>query len=353
MRKKVLIIRFSSLGDLAISVPLVKAVCEKYPEYYFFMLSRPYAADLMQINNSNFNFIGADVNHKYHGFFGLLRLFIRKKLYKMDIICDFHGNIRSYILAFFSFLCFKRIYFIKKGRRDRKELVRRKDKVFSQKRTSFQRYADVLAKAGFNVPGPVFFTDADKSGYMESVSGVFGEKRGKWIGIAPFAKHKGKIYPVEKTEEVVSFFAGKSGYKIFLFGGGDDEFKILNAWKNKYDNVIIASGKGILFDIKIISCLDVMLSMDSANLHLSSLVGTPVVSVWGATHRYAGFYGLGQDLQNIVEVPLSCRPCSVYGNVPCYRNDYACLNEISSGQIIDKMLSVLKNEKDSSYKSGV
>ena len=86
------------------------------------------------------------------------------------------------------------------------------------------------------------------------------------------------------------------------------------------------------------SKLDVMLSMDSANMHLASLVGTRVVSVWGATHPYCGFMGWAQKQADIVQNNnLTCRPCSVFGNKPCYRGDFACMNTITPNEIIKKL----------------
>ena len=84
--------------------------------------------------------------------------------------------------------------------------------------------------------------------------------------------------------------------------------------------------------------LEGMISMDAANMHLASLVGTRVVSVWGATHYFAGFLGYGQSEKDIVEMSdLECRPCSVFGNKPCYRGDYACLNQIEISEILKKI----------------
>ena len=91
------------------------------------------------------------------------------------------------------------------------------------------------------------------------------------------------------------------------------------------------------------SHLDVMLSMDSSNMHLASLTGTPVVSVWGATHPYAGFMGWGQTEEYAVQIPLDCRPCSVYGQKPCLRGDYACMRNIAPEAIVEKVEKVLKH----------
>ena len=90
------------------------------------------------------------------------------------------------------------------------------------------------------------------------------------------------------------------------------------------------------------SHLDVMLSMDSANMHLASLVATPVVSVWGATHPYAGFMGWNQNPENVIQIPLECRPCSIFGQKACLRGDYACMNRIAPETIVEQIEKNLK-----------
>ena len=94
-------------------------------------------------------------------------------------------------------------------------------------------------------------------------------------------------------------------------------------------------------ELDLISGLDLMLSMDSANMHLASLFGVPVVSIWGATHPYAGFYGWGQKPSNAVQVELYCRPCSVFGNKPGYRGDLLCLTSISPVTVYEKIMQNL------------
>ena len=92
-------------------------------------------------------------------------------------------------------------------------------------------------------------------------------------------------------------------------------------------------------ELELMRGLDVMLSMDSANMHLASLVGTRVVSVWGATHPYAGFLGWGQRAEDCVQKDLPCRPCSIYGSKPCRYGDYRCLNSITPEEIVKAVTS--------------
>ena len=172
-----------------------------------------------------------------------------------------------------------------------------------------------------------------------------GEKNGlKWIGIAPFAKHEGKIYPEELQLKVIEHFAYDKRVKVFVFGGGYAEKKIINHWVEKYPGITsMVSKLNIGEELILMSQLDVMYTMDSGNMHLASLVNTPVVSVWGATHPYAGFMGWNQSPENAVQVDLSCRPCSIYGQKSCYRGDYACLNQINPEKIIEHINKILFN----------
>ena len=84
-----------------------------------------------------------------------------------------------------------------------------------------------------------------------------------------------------------------------------------------------------------------MLSMDSANMHLASLTNTPVISIWGATHPYAGFMGWNQPQNNAIQMDMDCRPCSIYGNKKCFRKDYACMNQIDESVIVQKIKDII------------
>jgi ADP-heptose:LPS heptosyltransferase len=165
----------------------------------------------------------------------------------------------------------------------------------------------------------------------------FFQQNKKIIGIAPFAQHKEKMYPIEKMKAVAKTLAAENN--IILFGGGAEESKTLRQWAEEIPNSINTAGNySFAEELAIISNLYAMISMDSANMHLASLYNVPVVSIWGATHPYAGFYGWGQSEKNIVSVDLSCRPCSVFGNKPCWRGDHACMEMIEEKMIIEKIL---------------
>ena len=362
--KKLLIIRFSALGDIAMTVPIVHDLAVQYPDLDITMLCRPMAEPLYEKLPNNVHFLSADLNGRHKGLFGLNRLLKDIHFKDFNYIADFHDVLRTQWLRFVCRLFGKKVTKIDKGRKGKKALTRQKNKVLEQQATSFERHAKVLEQLGFPIKPE--FVKLDYSAFCETQK----MPNETWIGIAPFAKHPAKVYPLEKMEEVIKALSERENTTIFLFGGGEEEKRHIAELCSKYPNVHpsinnpnsstsglfrsarndecrFASLRGgttkqsrsqLATELVLMGQLDVMLSMDSANMHLASLVGTRVVSIWGGTHPYAGFLGWNQNPSDCVQLDLPCRPCSVYGNKPCFRGDYACLNGIAPNQIIEKLV---------------
>lgn len=340
---KILVIRFSAIGDVAMTIPVIYSLAQQYPQHEITVLSSARLGPLFQKLPANVSFVGADLKGKHSGFRGLRRLYLELKAMKFNYIADFHGVLRSEYLSFRLLTSVIKTAIIHKGRKGKAKLVRRRNKVMIPQKDSFQRYADVLERIGF--PVSLEFTSIYGSGkgdFAEIEKVVAPKNNQTWIGIAPFAKHAGKIYPIELQEQVVAHFSAQPNVQVFLFGGGKYEQEVFDSWIAKYPSVVSMIGKlDIGMELNLISHLDVMLSMDSANMHLASLVNTPVVSIWGATHPYAGFMGWKQSPSNTIQLDLCCRPCSVFGQKPCYRKDYACMWGITPKQVIEKIEQVI------------
>ena len=335
--KKILVIRFSALGDIAMTVPVIHDLAVQYPELDITMLSREMARPLFERMPKNVHFISADLKGRHKGLLGLCRLWRDAHLSDFDYIADFHGVLRTWWLRTEGCLHRKKVAKIDKGRKGKMALTRQKNKVFVQQATSFERYAKVLEQLGFPIKQQ--FVKLDYSSFCETQK----PNNETWVGIAPFAKHEAKVYPMEKMELVIKALSERKNTTVFLFGGGTAENKQIESLCGKYNNVRPAkSQQGLKGELALMSQLDVMLSMDSANMHLASLVGAPVVSIWGGTHLYAGFKGWNQKESDCVQLDLPCRPCSVYGNKPCFRCDYACMNGIMPEFIIEKLSPYLK-----------
>ena len=330
--KKLLVIRFSALGDIAMTVPVVHDLAVQHPDMEITMLSREMARPLFEQLPKNVNFFAADLKGRHKSLFGLNRLLRDIRFKDFDYIADFHDVMRTQWLRFVCRLFGKKVAKIDKGRKGKKALTRQKNKVLAQQATSFERYAKVLEQLGFPIQPQ--FKKLDYSAFCETQKAT----NETWVGIAPFAKHTAKVYPLEKMEQVLRALGERESTTVFLFGGGEDEKRQIAELCDKYPNLQPAQTQhGLKGELALMGQLDVMLSMDSANMHLASLVGTRVVSIWGGTHPYAGFLGWNQNPEDCVQLDLPCRPCSVYGNKPCYRGDYACLNGIAAEKIVAKL----------------
>jgi ADP-heptose:LPS heptosyltransferase len=335
---KVLIIRLSAIGDVAMTIPIIYSAAKANPKDSFTVLTQTFLMPLFTNLPANVTVMGMNIGSTEKSLFGLLKYASMLRKYKFDKVLDLHDVLRSWIIDMFFLMSGKKIFKIDKGRKERKQIIARPPKEIYRLRPVTKRYADVFRKAGFDFDETFVSLLENKP-----VTASFPEeKKGKWIGIAPFAKHKGKMYPLEKMEMVVKQLSEKEDITVFLLGGRGREADKLKEWSEKYPNVRNAAGRYFIDnELVLISKLDLLISMDSANMHLSSLVGTEVVSIWGATHPFAGFYGYRQNPDNVIQTDLPCRPCSIFGNKPCYRGDYACMNGIVPEQIIHKIKDFL------------
>ncbi|MEC5394040.1 glycosyltransferase family 9 protein [Bergeyella sp. RCAD1439] len=304
------------------TVPVLRVFLEQNPDVEVVMVSRKSFSGLFE-GVDRLVFHGVDLND-YKGLLGMRRLFGElAKAYAPECVADLHDVIRSKILTF----CFRWQGFktskINKGKKEKKKLTDVWNLDKKQLKTTVERYADVFRTLGFSVE------------LSHELRGGKADKKG--IGFAPFAQHKGKRLPLEKSYELAKALAQKA--PVFFFGGGAEETALLERWAREIPNTQSYAGKLTLVEeLAKIAELSVMVSMDSANMHLASLVGTRCVSVWGATHPYAGFLGYGQRLEDVVQVSdLTCRPCSVFGNKACFRGDYACLNELDISSVLAKI----------------
>ncbi len=337
--KKILVTRFSAMGDVAMIVPVLKNVLEQNPTIEITVVSRAFFAPFFN-NIERLAFKAVDLKGKHKGTLGMYKLSQELKKEGFEAYADLHNVLRTQLLRTFLSFSIPKIASINKGRKEKKALTRKENKVFKPLPTTFERYADVFRSLGLTVHLNPIIIEEKSNGSSNWKEKLGFDSSKKHIGIAPFAQHEGKIYPFEKIQSIVHTLAQNPNHQLYLFGGGEKEKKLLASIETP--NALSMVGKLTLEEeLDLIHHLDVMLSMDSANMHLASLVGTPVVSFWGATHPYAGFMGFGQSEENSIQRnDLDCRPCSVYGNKPCWRGDWACLN-IEEERILDTLQKFL------------
>lgn len=343
-----LIIRFSAIGDIAMLVPVVASLAIQYPCLRITVLSKPFARTLFENIAPNVGFMEADLAKENHGIHGLNILYRRLSSKRFTAVADMHDVLRTKYLRMRFNIDRYRVEHIDKHRQERRLLCANRHKEMRPLPSSFKNYADVLRRLGYPVRLDFHSIFPPSGGDIRLLPPPMGDKKDfqQWIGIAPFAAHASKIYPLEKMEKVIETLCKRHpDCRIFLFGGGESEHKTMGEWEKKYSHCTNASAQTTCLyeELILMSHLDVILSMDSANMHLASITGTTVVSVWGATHPYAGFMGWNQSYDNVIQVQLPCRPCSIYGNRKCNRKDYACLYKIAPETIADKIDKVLNN----------
>ncbi|MFL0352910.1 glycosyltransferase family 9 protein [Xanthomarina sp. GH4-25] len=334
--KHILVIRLSAMGDVAMTVPVLKAFTIQYPDVKLTVLTREFFIPFFR-NFDNVSVFPADLKGTHKGIFGLYKLSKELKVLQIDAIADLHNVLRTNILK--CFFLGKPFVQIDKGRAEKKGLI--SGKAFQQLKTTHQRYADVFRKLGFplDLANPKF---PNRVVLNSKLQDIVGTDINKWIGIAPFAAHESKMYPLDLMEQVIESLS--NNHKILLFGGGSKEVEILNSFQNKYKHVINLAGKLTLDEeLDVISNLDVMLSMDSGNAHMAAMLGVKVITIWGVTHPYAGFAPFNQPddfalLSDREQFPLI--PTSIYGNK--YPEGYEdASRSIAPQTIINKIESIL------------
>ncbi len=339
-QQHLLVIRMSAMGDVAMAVPVIKALIDQNPNLKVTFVSKGFLKPLFEPLN-NVTFFTVDTKHTHKGLLGIYKLYKTLKPLHFDGVADLHNVLRSKVLRSFFKLTGTPIAYIDKGRAEKKALTSLTNKVFKPLKSTHQRYADVFNK--------LFYTlDLDKATTLHkqpltpSNAAFFNFKQNEtMIGIAPFAAHEGKKYPLHLMEKVIKELAKK--HKILLFGGGQQEVEALTKLENTYTNTFCIAGKVKLEqELNIISNLSAMISMDSGNGHFAALYNIPTVTIWGATHPYAGFVPFQQNKNCIcadrTKFPLL--PTSVYGNkiIPGYEN---VMHSIEPNTIINKVLSLL------------
>jgi len=343
-----LVIRMSAMGDVAMTVPVIKEVLKSNPDINITYVSRE-GFRVFFDGIKRLTFVAPDLDGEHKGLTGMYKLFQElRQANTFDAVADLHSVMRSQVLSGLFRMTGVKVASIHKGRTDKKNLIKESDKTLKQLKLTTERYADVFRKLGIDVKLSHKLEQKKRGKLPSSIRKRTGAKAGPWIGIAPFAQYKGKKYRFDKVGtliEQLQITYPKS--KIFLFGGGEAEVKKLKGLWDIYPQTVLAAGKmNLSEELNLMSRLDTMISMDSANMHMASLVGTKVVSVWGATHPFAGFMGYGQSIEWAAQLDMDCRPCSVFGNKECIKNgSYACMMDLPESLIIDKVKLIIPVDK--------
>ncbi len=335
-----LIIRLSALGDVAMTLPAVQAVALQYPTWRIRVLTRAAFAPIFSHTPQNVSVLGIDPS-QYRGVKGFFRLLRLVQAEHPTRVADFHNVLRSWLIDAWFFCTGHRVAMLDKQRRDRAAIIRKKQSV-EETRPYVLRYFDVLERLGMPAPLPtqplVQLADTPRwlAEYLPHDSRIP-------IGIAPFARYRNKTYPVEKMQQLIELLQADGRFCVYLFGGRSGvEAETMQQWRTQFTTIAPPQPSLTLEqEILLMSRLRLMVSMDSANMHLASLGGTTVVSVWGSTTPACGFMGWQQQAENAVQLSLPCQPCTTAGSPTCPRGDFACLVQLAPETLYRAILRVI------------
>jgi ADP-heptose:LPS heptosyltransferase len=278
--------------------------------------------------------------------FGIYNLFRDlKSSASFDQVIDLHSVLRTWILNALFRLSGTPVSKLNKGRHEKKKLI--KGSIFNNLKSTFERYLESFNPINpeFKFPSvPVFNISSDYKKEADLFIKKTNSKNSLRIGLAPFTLHRLKTWPIDYTRELLKMIEEKTKAIVFLFGGGPDETSILSKIALDYKRCYNMAGELSLgAEIALMQDMAFMITMDSSNMHLSALAGVKTITIWGATHPYAGFEAYQQEKERNFQISkhdLSCRPCTVFGKGNCKRNDFACMQWLTPQLVFEKLKSL-------------
>lgn len=326
-----LIIRLATLGNVAMTVPVIASLSARYPNDRFIVASKK---ELSAMFTSMPNVEFREVNN-HLGWRGVWELW-RAWRDEIDAVIDLQSVLRTRVFGSLMRWSGKKVTRVRYGRL-RKHLITVWGIGKGNLPTEFDRYEDAFRRAGLETDRSFTALPINKKA-AKRVQQRYGNKEGRWIGLAPFAKSRSNMLPYRITKELIELLGAEPQTHLFLFGAGVIESEMLRQWASVFPNTTSVAGQLRLEEeLELMRLLDVMICMDSANQHLSSIVGLRAISVWCATHPMIGFMGWKQQADDIIQRhDLRCRPCTCHGTNRCRYHNYAC-KEIDAKTIIQQI----------------
>ena len=316
------------------TVPVISILRSTHPEIKITLLTTKFFSILYN-QIPEIDFLYFEPKHKtWRGLFSLSR-----KINKInpDFIIDLHDVLRTKILRLFLINKLGNTVVVNKGRKEKKLLIRG---IKSEPLKSMHlRYAETFEALNIKI-------NIDDFSYYKKIKitnrNYAFSSNDKLIGIAPFARHQCKEY---STSNIINFIDSlDKSWQVLIFGApGNEEQKIIKLCNNESNRHVISSNYNLEEQMAIMSNLDVMISMDSANGHIASLFGIDVITIWGATHPNSGYGPLNQPKENSIVPDLNKfpdLPVTIYGS-NCPADYVEAINTIKCERILERLNKII------------
>ncbi|MFC1683144.1 glycosyltransferase family 9 protein [Candidatus Zixiibacteriota bacterium] len=335
---RILVIRFSSMGDIILTTPVLAALKARYP-----------LAELDFVIKEEYSQLLEDHPHIHRLYTlapgeGLLSLRRRIRERRYGIIVDLHANLRSRWLTALLRASTKVRY--------HKGILRRRAMVMRRRRSGelvhvVDRYLRCLRPLGIAAVRDrprLFISPQDKRFGDEFVGRQEFEASGPLVGLHPGAKWPAKRWPGERFAQVAHRLAVERGARVLVFGGPGEELMVRDIAREIGPSAIPVERLSVRQLMAVVSRCDLFITNDSGPMHLATALEVPVAAIFGPTHPALGFWPLGDD-DIVLTADLDCSPCTLHGKKKCSR-DWSCLEAIGVEDVLRAALKTLDRNEE-------
>ncbi len=342
---KILIIQTAFIGDLVLTTPLIRAVRKGFPQAGISVLTIPQTADLLGDNPHIDTVILYDKRKKERGIRAFLQLVKKLRKERFDLAIVPHRSLRSALLAALSRIPQRVGFNTSAG------VFLFTHKVFYRKDVhEIKRNLDLLRPFGIYLrdKSPEVFPspqDRERAAELLRRNGIQASHRP--VAIAPGSVWPTKCWPPERFTEVARLLFEEFGIKVVLIGGEADRRlcqRIAEALPSGA-GAVAAGQMSLRQSAALLEMCALLLSNDSAPVHLAVAMKTPVVAIFGPTVPAFGFAPWGEG-HTVVQKPLECRPCGVHGGKKCPRGHFQCMKGISPEQVLGEICRILQPDAE-------
>lgn len=338
---RILVVRFSSLGDLVLTSSPVKSLQQTYPQAEIFLLTKSKYQEIAAGIPFVSQIISFDSEIKHKGIAGFFNLIAELKSFHFDIIVDLHSNWRSFLVS--RFLSARQKVKYNKRSWTRFLMVHLKLLKIKPKHT-LELYQSALRKLGISssILSPQLDLKPEDSNWAISYLKERKVFPGDYlVGLSPGAKWETKRWDKEKYAETGLILAEKLNASIIIFGD-EKEKDLVNqiAQSLKEQNPIMAVGLKLNQLVALIDRCKILVSNDSGLMHIATARNVLVVAIFGPTHPKLGFTPFGEK-SIALTANVQCSPCSLHGQTPCYQKSRFCMDFISPQKVVEESLKIL------------
>ena len=335
----ILVIRFSSLGDILLTIPCVSLLREKYPKAKIIFATKQIFSTLL-IGHKHIDQVSSLSKHE--SIFSFAKRL--KNDEKFDLIVDLHNNLRSQVLRLF--LSKKKTLLYKKPYFKRWLLVFFKINLFAKNESVAFRYMQSLKPLKIH---PRFIQSWLPKHTFDKIPKMITEaKKNTIIAIAPGARWYTKMWPLEGFFAVTKILlAQKHEHFIVIFLGGSEEKylseqiekELADELEKRVYNFI--GTLSLLETSSVLSYAKVLLCNDSGLMHMASMLKVKVLPLFLSTVPEFGFLPLGLSLDNIISHSLHCKPCDHKGLKKCPQKHFRCAQLIRPEEVSQRLLKLV------------